>query len=373
MLAIGAQQVIGDDTQFFKKLKEQSDQHWAFGTFSYDLKNQIEVLSSTGVDLLDFPAGEFFIPKHIFFFEEEGVRIESDTPYIIEEIIHTTYSSSKSTFSHPKAHTSQAEYIEIVNQLKDHIIAGDCYEINFCQAFSGKVSTLDPVALFLQLNQQSPNPFACFQKLGEHYILSASPERFLKKTNNLLISQPIKGTRPRGKSEAEEALLKHQLRNDEKELAENMMIVDLVRNDLARSAIPGSVQVEELFGIYTFPQVHQMISTVTATLKAHVHSLDAIQNAFPMGSMTGAPKFKVMQLIDQYEPTKRGAFSGAAGYFHPNGDFDFNVLIRSLFLNSNNKNYTFQVGSAITYDAQAEKEYEECLWKAKALFHLIGY
>ncbi len=373
VLAIGAREIIRHEVAFFQKLKELSHQHWAFGTLGYDLKNQIDTLSSSGIDDLDFPSAEFFIPEHLIFFQKNGICIQSKDPKLHEKIIASAFQESTSQFTPPFAHTHKKTYVESVNALKEHIVAGDCYEINFCQAFSGNISSFNPVSSFLQLNEQSPNPFSCLQKLGHHYILSASPERFLKRVGNTLVSQPIKGTRPRGKSNEEDATLTHELRHDEKELAEHIMIVDLVRNDLARSAVPGTVKVEELFGIYTFPQVHQMISTIAAQLRKEVHFIDAIAQAFPMGSMTGAPKFRVMQLIDAYEPTKRGAFSGAAGYLQPNGDFDFNVLIRSLFVNTKQNTYGFQVGSAITFDAQAEKEYDECLWKAKALFNLLGY
>ena len=220
---------------------------------------------------------------------------------------------------------------------------------------------------YLDFNQISPNPFSCFQKHNDYYILSASPERFLKNESGKIISQPIKGTRPRGSSAAEDEALKKDLRSDKKELAENMMIVDLVRNDLARSCKTGSIKVEEMFGVYTFKQVHQMISTIVAQKRDEVNAFDVIKNAFPMGSMTGAPKVKVMELIEQYENTKRGAFSGTAGYISPNKDFDFNVLIRSIFLNTETNTYSFQAGSAITYDSIPEKEYEECLVKTKAI------
>ena len=221
------------------------------------------------------------------------------------------------------------------------------------------------------MNRLSPKPFACIQKFDDHYIISASPERFLKKNGQKVISQPIKGTRPRASTIEKDEALKKELRNSEKEIAENMMIVDLVRNDLARTAKTGSVKVEEIFGIYSFEQVHQMISTITAEVRDDTHFIDVIKNAFPMGSMTGAPKVKVMELIEKYENTKRGAFSGASGYIKPNGDFDFNVLIRSLFLNKSTETYSFQVGSAITYDSDPLDEYEECLVKAKAIFDLL--
>jgi para-aminobenzoate synthetase component 1 len=229
----------------------------------------------------------------------------------------------------------------------------------------------DAIELYTRLNEISPNPFSCLQKHDEQYIICASPERFLKKEGSTIISQPIKGTRPRSEDAIEDDRLAKELRSDEKELAENMMIVDLVRNDLAKSSKIGSVNVEEIFGIYSFQQVHQMISTVVSEKRDGLTFVDVIKNAFPMGSMTGAPKVKVMQLIETYENTKRGPFSGAAGYISPDGDFDFNVLIRSLFLNLAQGTYSFQVGSAITYDSIPEKEYEECMVKAKAILSLL--
>jgi para-aminobenzoate synthetase component 1 len=155
-------------------------------------------------------------------------------------------------------------------------------------------------------------------------------------------------------------------------MAENLMIVDLVRNDLAKSSKPGSVKVEELFGIYSFKQLHQMISTVSSIKRENVDPVEVIKNAFPMGSMTGAPKIRAMELIEKYETTKRGVYSGASGYFTPEMDFDFNVLIRSIFYNDTANKLSFQVGSAITYDADPEYEYKECLLKAKAIFEILG-
>lgn len=190
-------------------------------------------------------------------------------------------------------------------------------------------------------------------------------ERFLKKEGNKLISQPIKGTIRRGSEPTEDQALAEQLQNDPKERAENVMIVDLVRNDLARSSTPGSVQVEELFGIYPFPIVHQMTSTVSSRLRTECSGLDALKAAFPMGSMTGAPKIMSMQLIDRYELTRRGIYSGAIGYFTPEGNFDFNVVIRTLVYDASRQYASLQVGSAITYDSIPEKEYEECFVKIK--------
>ncbi|NRB65024.1 MAG: anthranilate synthase component I family protein, partial [Saprospiraceae bacterium] len=203
-------------------------------------------------------------------------------------------------------------------------------------------------------------------------MLCASPERFLRKRNDVLISQPIKGTRSRGLTPQEDEALKQDLMNSQKDRSEHVMIVDLVRNDLARSSLTGSVQVSELYGIYSFAQVHQMISTIQSRLRPDIPLVEAIRNAFPMGSMTGAPKIKAMELIDQLESTKRSIYSGAIGYISPEGDFDFNVVIRTLFLRQDVGYLSFSVGGAIVYDSDPEQEYQECMWKAKAILETLG-
>lgn len=373
ILAIGCEQELkpgGQDR--FDSLKAFHKNDWLFGYLGYDLKNDTEALESSNPDILGFAEIAFFKAQHILFFDENEVTIDSEEEGILESILYSPLPHETSEFGPARASLSRKKYIDITQKLRWHIEEGDCYEINFCQEFHGDILEAHPVELFLELSAISPKPFACFQKWHDQYILCASPERFLKKTGSELISQPIKGTRPRGSSHEEDQQLAYELRHDEKEMAENMMIVDLVRNDLARSSETGSVKVDELFGIYQFEQVFQMISTVRSALRQDCHFIDAIKNAFPMGSMTGAPKVKVMELIEQYENTKRGAFSGAAGYISPDGDFDFNVMIRSLFLDLQKQLYSFQVGSAITYDAIPEKEYDECLVKAKAIIQLLS-
>ena len=211
-------------------------------------------------------------------------------------------------------------------------------------------------------------PFASFYKQNQNVLMGASPERYLCKRGDKLYSQPIKGTYRRGKNPEEDKQLKTALRDDLKEQTENVMIVDLVRNDLSRTAAKSSVKVEELFGMYTFPQVHQLISTVSSTLKSDVHFTEAIRCSYPMGSMTGAPKISAMKLIDQYEKTKRELYSGSVGYIDPYGNFDFNVVIRSLLYDTQKQYLSLTVGGAITNQSDAEKEYEECLLKAKAIF-----
>lgn len=364
-----------DPDGIFPAIKSFFDQQpdWLFGYLAYDLKNEIEPKvfnkNNSHVDGVKFPTAHFFRPKHVVQLKNDQLIIESteNPEKIFESILSITIEETiPISKSFPKHRMTKNEYLQSVKQLKSHILNGDVYEVNFCQEFFVENFHFDPCTLFNRLNEISPAPFSCFLKHADHYLLCASPERFLKKEGDKVTSQPMKGTLARNDSE-EELLLMEKLRNDPKERAENVMIVDLVRNDLARSSVPGSVKVDELFGIYSFPNVYQMVSTVSSTLRPDTHFTDAIKNAFPMGSMTGAPKIKAMQLIDQYEKTKRGLFSGAAGFITPEGDFDFNVVIRSFLYNATTQYLSFQTGSAITFDSIPEKEYEECLLKAKAL------
>ena len=270
-----------------------------------------------------------------------------------------------------EARIDKSKYLEAVKALQANILRGDIYEANFCQEFFSSYAVVNPLAIYRKLATLSPTPFSGYFKHYDQYILSASPERFLRKKGTKLISQPIKGTARRSANPEEDAQNKITLQHDSKEQAENVMIVDLVRNDLTKSAVKGSVVVEELFGVYGFAQVYQMISTVSCELNPEVHFIDAIKNAFPMGSMTGAPKLSAMQLIEQMEVQRRGVYSGAMGYVEPSGDFDFNVIIRSFLYNASTEYLSFQVGGAITYAAEADAEYEECLLKASALLKTL--
>lgn len=346
---------------------------WLFGFFAYDLKNEIEDLQSANSDKLQFPDLYFFVPKYLIGFKNGKAEVLLGNDSILEEInsfdVSEAVSSNKLTINQK---LSKAQYIKQVNGLKSHILRGDIYEVNFCQEFFADNAIIDPVETFELLNKVSPTPFAGYFKIHQQYILSASPERFLCKRGTKLISQPIKGTAKRSTNLSEDEQIKINLKNDIKEQAENVMIVDLVRHDLTKSAVKGSVKVEELFGIYSFPQVHQMISTISSELNPDVHFIDAIKYAFPMGSMTGAPKVKAMKLIEEFEASKRGVYSGSFGCITPDGDFDFNVIIRSIVYNQKNQYLSFQVGGAITYHADAEKEYEECLLKASAILKVLG-
>ena len=353
---------------------------WLFGFLTYDLKNELEDLESKNTDKLQFPNLHFFSPEIVILSKQGKISVLYFSKYYSENEIRTIISSI-SDISLPlykkeklsvqlKQKFTQSEYIETVNKLKHHIQIGDIYEINFCQEFYGN-SDIDPVKTYIKLKDISPAPFSCFYKADNKYLLSASPERFLKKESDKIISQPIKGTIKRGASENEDIYLKEKLLNDPKERAENVMIVDLVRNDLSRTAKKESVKVEELYGIYSFSQVHQMISTVVSEIDSKTNIIEVIKNAFPMGSMTGAPKIRAMKLIEEYEKSKRGLYSGAVGYISPDKNFDFNVVIRSILYNADKNYVSFTVGGAITSLANAETEYDECMIKAEAMFEVL--
>jgi len=360
----------------FDTLTTFREQHtgWITGFFGYDLKNEIEDLTSANYDGLHFPDLYFFVPQHIIIINGHHVEIIAGDAGLVFNAIDQQVIADTDQISAIKLQNrfSKAEYLNAVKNIQLHINRGDIYVTNFCQEFFAEDAIIDPVNVFLQLSQISPNPFASFFKWKDNYILGASPERFLAKRGDKLISQPIKGTAKRGKTEAEDEAIKQELRNHTKELQENVMIVDLVRNDLTRSAKPGTVKTEALFAIHSFNQLHQMISTIVCNLREDVSPVEALKNTFPMGSMTGAPKISAMQLMEQNERSRRGVYSGAIGYFSPDNDFDFNVVIRSLLYNAAKKYISFHAGSAITFHADPGKEYDECLLKAKAIMAVLG-
>ena len=378
VLAVDPLDFCADQTNSFDALKVflGNARERIFGYLSYDLKNQIEHLTSDHVDGIGFTPMYFFKPRYIIEIKVGKVTFNRNYPEAFD-LYERIMAQEPQTPVNTKAfkltpRTSKEKYIENVNRIKEQIKAGDFYEMNYCCEFYAENTEIEPLPVFESFNTSANAPFSSFFRLGDKYLLCASPERFLKKTGSKVISQPIKGTIRKGVDKHEDDLLKEQLLHNTKERAENVMIVDLVRNDLARSAKTGSVQVEELFGIYEFATVHQMISTVTAEVAEGVHPVDVILHAFPMGSMTGAPKVEVMKNIEGYEDQKRGLYSGSVGYFTPDGDFDLNVVIRSIFYNATTDYLSIQVGGAITYDADAEAEYQEMLLKAKGMLAALG-
>lgn len=352
---------------------------WMFGHICYDYKNIVEPkLTSAHPAKHSYPLLQFFVPQTVCYINREQttftIETYDDPITVYDAIIHASGMPDAAvpagiSFT---SITDSDTYIDVVTRLRRHIEDGDCYEINYCGGGFAENVVIDPSIVFKALNKLSPAPFAAYYRLNDQYMMCASPERYLLKQGDRLVSQPIKGTARRDKDEQKDEQIKETLRADIKERAENVMIVDLVRNDLARTCDAGSVQVDELFGIYSFPQVHQMISTVSGRLRDGLTFADAIRASFPMGSMTGAPKFKVMQLIDNYEQARRELFSGTIGYISPQGDMDFNVIIRSLFYNAATAYLSYHTGGAITYDSDPQKEWDEMRLKAWALERLFA-
>jgi len=366
----------------FSQLKKYQSEvkDYIFGYLGYDLKNDVENLTSSNFDGLNFPDLFFFKPKKLFFIKGNSVEIKYISAYEQEietdlENINQLQTGQNLVAVHRnikiKLRIHKDEYYKKINTILNHIHRGDIYEANFCQEFYSENSMIDPVEVYQHLNEISKAPFATFFKFSYNYLLSASPERYLKKDCENLISQPIKGTEKRALSKSEDEKLIKELEQNPKERAENIMIVDLVRNDFSRFALKGSVKVEELCKVYTFEQVHQLISTVSCSVKNDIHPVDIIKNTYPMGSMTGAPKISAMKIMEEIEETKRGLYSGAVGYFTPTGDFDFNVIIRSILYNADKNYVSYSVGGAITAKSIPKKEYEECLLKAKAMKHVL--
>ncbi len=364
----------------FEDLKQyqQFSKDWLFGYLSYDLKNDTEELQSNNFDGLGFPDLFFYQPKKLFL--AKGSQLEIRYLHFCDDELEDDWKEilsmgsdfeTKSSKVNIQQRISAKSYLEKASKMLDYIHRGDLYEANFCMEFYAENAQIEPMEVYLKLNEISKPPFAVFFKNHKQYLLSASPERYLKKEGDTIISQPIKGTAKRFSDPEEDEKSKNELANNAKERAENIMITDLVRNDLSHTAQKGSVQVTELCGIYSFLQVHQMISTITSKLDPQHTAVDALRFTFPMGSMTGAPKISVMKIIEELEETKRGLYSGAVGYFTPEGDFDFNVVIRSILYNQQNHYLSFSVGSAITSLSVPENEYQECLLKAKAMFEVL--
>jgi para-aminobenzoate synthetase component I len=384
----------------FARLKNWAGdrREWLFGHFGYDLAAETEpgtadraadgkgaagkgaAGSPPRPDPIGFPDLFFFVPEILIELGPTVIRIgcfEGSGEAIWSQIERIPVNADPTPDRPPvppfTARFTPAEYRERVASLQRHILRGDCYEINFCQEFYSQPADLDALAAWWSLSRASPNPFSCFYRLNGSYLLCASPERYLKKTGKRLYSQPIKGTSPRYPDRpAADSASAQDLFHSAKDRSENVMVVDLVRNDLSKVCLPGSVRVEELYGVYSFPQVFQMISTISGTISPDLHWTDAIRETFPMGSMTGAPKHRVVALIDEYERSRRGIFSGAVGYVTPEGDFDFNVVIRSLLYNRDSRYLSYQVGSGITFYSHPEAEYEECLIKARGIREALG-
>lgn len=309
----------------------------------------------------------------------QNPQVKKITPAFFRIKSRTTLKATDFNFNTPiyealalKATTSGEEYIQKLIQLKDEIQRGNIYEINYCIEFTAENCNINPFTIFFKLHQLAKAPYATLFKMGDDFIISASPELFLKKEGHHLSTKPIKGTTRRGKNHEEDENLKNELQSNIKERTENVMAVDVARNDLSIFATKGSVQVNKLYNIETFETVHQMVSTVSCDIKENTSFDDILNATFPMASMTGAPKLRAMQLIDTFEDFERKNYSGAMGIIDENEDYTLSVIIRSIFYNQKTKKISVSVGGAITYLSEPEEEYEECLLKAKALLQVLN-
>lgn len=379
---IAGMQSVGDCSNDLAQVQlfHQQYKDWMLGFLSYDIKNQLEDLSSDNPDKIDMPEVYFFRPRYLFLKDDDKWSVGylddyDDENSVLEFINDLKYCDEwEEEYGEVKLNhqVSHKDYLEAINKIQWHIQRGDIYELNYCMEFFVPEIHITPQCIYQRLKEVSPTPFSSFVKYHDKFLMGASPERYLKKDGSKLISQPIKGTSPRDNNPFIDKANKDYLVRSEKERAENIMICDLVRNDLSRVAKRATVKVDELCGVYSFQQVHQMISTVSAELKEDATWMDAIKASFPMGSMTGAPKINAMKLIEEYEQTKRGLYSGSVGYVTPEGDFDFNVVIRSVLYNRKKSYMSFMVGGAITSQSDPQKEYDECLLKASAIMKVFN-
>ncbi|WP_310392490.1 anthranilate synthase component I family protein [Hymenobacter sp.] len=375
LLAVAAAPVeaAGSLAELEALLQSGSGSSFRCGFVGYDIKNEIEALTSQNFDGLNWPKLHFFTPQTWLCWRAGAVEIHGQTEGVLAQILAQPVAAAAAPrLPALRPRLPKSDYLRAVAAIREDILNGEVYELNLCQEFYAENVRLAPADVFWRLMEASPAPFAGFVRWHDHFLLCASPERFVAHRAPRIVSQPIKGTIRRGATPAEDEQQRLALLHDEKERAENLMIVDLVRNDLARVAQTGTVRVPELFGLYPFRHLWQMISTVEADLRPDATLVDVLRATFPMGSMTGAPKIRAMQLIERYEHSRRGLYSGSLGCVWPGGNFDFNVVIRSLQYRQDTGYVSFQVGSAITYDSDPGREYAECLLKAQALLEVLG-
>ena len=359
----------------------------AVGYFGYELRHQVERLPKEAIDdvripdsfigiydgaiVVDHLLGKVHLASSGFFGNPEKWVAETEKVILAAEgmqfpVAMTTLSSE----ARPKltANMTKAYYLDAIARIKEYIRSGDIYQVNMTQRFQCRTEA-SPYELYTRLRNINPAPFAAYLDFGMGQLLSSSPERFLQIRNGKVQTRPIKGTRPRGASEQEDSANRQELLESEKDRAELLMIVDLMRNDLGRVCKTGSVKVTEMYHIEDYSTVFQLVSTVEGELEQGIHALDCIKAAFPGGSITGAPKIRAMEVIDELEPTQRNVYTGSIGYVGFNGDADLNIVIRTIMLKD--ETAYFQVGGGIVWDSDAEMEYEETLVKAKALIEAL--
>lgn len=352
---------------------------WLFGHFSYDLKDELEQLSPRLVAEPGALSSFWFVPRWVVEWRHGAVFLHCDPKH--EEEGRALVAALHTPPEHDPApkpaewleHTPREEYLRQATKLLEHIRRGDIYEVNYCTTRIAQLPGWDPYAAFGKLLERSDAPFAAFHRFGKQFALCASPERFLAFDGDRVVGQPMKGTRPRSADPVEDARIAQELANDPKERSENIMALDVMRNDLSRIAASGTVKVEELCGVHAYAHVHQMVSTVSARMLPKATPLHAVYAAFPMASMTGAPKIRAMQLIDEVEDRTRGLFSGALGYFAPDGTGDLNVVIRTVLYNAETGEASLSAGSALTATCEPEREWDECVLKARSVIEALQH
>lgn len=374
VLAIGARETA-DEPRFGSDGRADD---WWFGHLAYGYKDLLEPLHSRFKDDFGWPLSHWFVPRWVVEWSGGQARLHvhaEDT----EKGLALVKAMHAAAAGHPHApqhrwtpRTSMAAYLEHAGNLMRHIQRGDIYEVNYCIAHEAVDAAFDPFSAFDALLERTDAPQAGFLRMGQRFALCCSPERFIRVDGDRLVGEPMKGTRPRGADAQKDARLRDELANDPKERSENVMALDVMRNDFSRVSLPGTVLVPELFGVRTHPRVHQLVSVVQGRLAGGRTPFDAVRAAFPPASMTGAPKIRAMQLIDAHEARARGLYSGTLGYFAPDGTADLNVVIRTVLFDQLSGRLAIPTGSALTAQCDPASEWEECLVKFNSIAHALA-
>lgn len=349
------------------------------GHLTYGYKDQLEPLESRFEDGFSWPASQWFVPRWVVEWEGEEAWLhahEADAEAglaLVERMRLGGSAADQAQDLQWRTTLNREEYLQHARALMAHIQRGDLYEVNYCIAHEVECTGFDPFISFNRLLSTTDAPFAGFLRLQNRFALCASPERFLSFDGNRMRGEPMKGTRPRGLDPAEDERLRMELEADPKERSENIMAVDVMRNDLSRVAMPGSVRVTSLCEVRSYPRVHQLVSVIEGERGAHFSAFDAVRAAFPMASMTGAPKIRAMQLIDAHESQARGLYSGTLGFFTPDGMADLNVAIRTALFDSATGRLSIPTGSALTAACDPEAEWEECQVKFRSVANALGH
>jgi para-aminobenzoate synthetase component 1 len=373
--------LVKQQLALFSDLKPQDDLPFnggAIGYFSYDLVRRLETLPAVAEDaerIAEMAVGIYLWAVIVDHHQQKSYLVGQCGQEKWQDLIRQFSRNPVAPDRHPfkvigdiKSNMDKAAYVRAFDRIKHYLREGDCYQVNLAQRFAASCEG-DPWTAYQTLRKLNAAPFSCYLNLPEAQILSSSPERFLKLTDGVVETKPIKGTRPRKLDYAEDQQQIKNLEASNKDRAENLMIVDLLRNDISKTCKSGSVKVPLLFDVESYATVHHLVSTVTGLLADDRHALDLLKSCFPGGSITGAPKIRAMEIIEELEPNRRGVYCGAIGYIGFNGNMDTNIAIRTL-VHSNNT-IRFWAGGGIVNDSVVEEEYQESFDKAAAMLDLL--